>query len=292
MSDEILRIEHLAKSFGRGPVLDDFCLALEAGRVHGLLGANGAGKTTLARALLGVIPRDGGAVVFRGAIVPPGDPGFLRQVGYIPEDPFFYEGMTVRDILAFNAPFYPAWDAARAKAYLDEFELDPRARIRSLSRGQKLKLEFAAAVSARPALLILDDPTSGLDVPTRRGFLRNIVRALADEGTTVLFASHLVHELERVADRVAIMDGGRVTLDEDLAELRARTMRVRLAFEGGVPADLAIPGTRTRAVRDREADLVVHPWTDEAERAARASGAANVEVEPLSLEDIFVAFVS
>ncbi len=219
---ELLRIEHLSKSFGSRSVLRDFHLAIESGRVYGLLGRNGEGKTTLARILMGVIPADGGSIHFKGRGITLGSSDYKREFGYVPEDPFFYDGMTVRSLLAFNARFYPRWDKKRAAADLERFGLEPKAKIATLSRGTKLKLELVTALAAAPELLILDDPTSGLDVPTRRDFLRDIIRELAASGTTILFATHLVHELERVVERLLVLHGGRLILDEDFDAVKAR----------------------------------------------------------------------
>jgi ABC-2 type transport system ATP-binding protein len=218
---ELLRIEGLSKSFGRKPVLKDFNLTVESGRVYGLLGCNGEGKTTLARILMGVIPADGGDIYFKGRRITYGQSAYKRDFGYVPEDPFFYEDMTVRRLLDFNARFYPKWDPKRAAADLERFTLDPKARVGTLSRGQKLKLGLAVALAAGPEFLILDDPTSGLDVPTRQEFLRDVIRELAASGTTVLFASHIVHELERIVERLLVLHGGRLILDEDFDKVKA-----------------------------------------------------------------------
>jgi len=220
---ELLRIERLSKSFGRHRVLRDFDLGIESGRVYGLLGRNGEGKTTLARILMGVIPADAGGIYYRGRKIAFRDSAYKREFGYIPEDPFFYEEMTVQGSMDFNARFYPRWDRKRAAADLERFALDSKARIRTFSRGMKLKLELAMALAASPEFLILDDPTSGLDVPTRRDFLRDIIRELAASGTTILFATHLVHELERIVERLLILHGGRLVLDEDFDKVKAQT---------------------------------------------------------------------
>jgi ABC-2 type transport system ATP-binding protein len=218
---ELLRIKGLAKSFGRKKVLEGFDLTVESGRVYGLLGLNGEGKTTLARILMGIIPPDGGEIFFKGRRIAYGQSAYKRDFGYVPEDPFFYEDMTVRGLLDFNGRFYPKWDRKRAAADLERFTLDPKARVGTLSRGQKLKLGLAVALAAAPDFLILDDPTSGLDVPTRQDFLRDVIRELAASGTTVLFASHLVHELERIVERLLVLSGGRLILDEDFDKVKA-----------------------------------------------------------------------
>jgi ABC-2 type transport system ATP-binding protein len=218
---ELLRIKGLAKSFGRKKVLEGFDLTVESGRVYGLLGRNGEGKTTLARILMGVIPADAGDILYKGKPITYGQSAYKREFGYVPEDPFFYDAMTVGGLVRFNAHFYPKWDRKRAAADLERFGLDPKARVGTLSRGQKLKLGLAVALSAAPEFLILDDPTSGLDVPTRQEFLRDIIRELAASGTTVLFATHLVHELERIVERLLVLHGGRLILDEDFDKVKA-----------------------------------------------------------------------
>ncbi len=219
---ELLRIEHLSKSFGRKQVLKDLSLSVESGRVYGLLGRNGEGKTTLARILMGVIPADGGVITFKGRRIGFGQSAYKREFGYVPEDPFFYEDMTIRGLVNFNARFYPRWDRKRIAADLERFGLDPKSRFGTLSRGQKLKLGLAVALAAAPEFLILDDPTSGLDVPTRQDFLRDVIRELAASGTTVLFATHLVHELERIVERLLVLHGGRLIVDEDFDKVKAR----------------------------------------------------------------------
>src|SRR5512137_3169605 len=137
---EFLRIEGLTKRFGGRDVLHGLDLTLDEGRVYGLLGLNGEGKTTLARILMGVIPADGGVVTYKGRRVGFGQSAYKRAFGYVPEDPFFYEDMSVRGLANFNARFYPRWDRKRAASDLERFGLDPKARIGTLSRGQKLKL--------------------------------------------------------------------------------------------------------------------------------------------------------
>ena len=289
---ELLRIERLSKSFGRNRVLGDFDLTIEPGRVYGLLGRNGEGKTTLARILMGVIPADGGSVFYKGRRITFRDSAYKREFGDVPEDPFFYDEMSVRGLLDFNARFYPRWDGRRAAADIERFALDPAARIRTLSRGMKLKLGLAVALAAAPEFLILDDPTSGMDVPTRQEFLRDIIRELAASGTTVLFATHLVHELERIVERLAILHGGRLILDEDFDKVKALTRRLTMSFDASPPGPLNIPHT-VRELRDgKSAEVVVYPWDEDSERAVSGLRPSHSDIGPMSLEDIFVSFVS
>jgi len=288
---EILSIRNLSKSFGRKKVLGDFNLTLEKGRVYGLLGKNGEGKTTLIRIIMGVIPADGGEIHYKGRRIRFNDTWYKKEVGYIPEDSFFFSAMRIRELLGFNASFYPAWDGRKAKDYLERLNLDERARIGQLSRGMKLKLGLVVALAAKPELLFLDDPTSGIDVPTRQDFLKGIVRELSDAGTTLLFSSHLIHELERIVEHIHILDGGRLVLDQEYQELKNRTMRVRMEFAGGIPEALGLPGVLTERREGNRLEAVIYPWAEDAARAVQALAPAGWTVEPLSLEDIFMSFI-
>jgi ABC-2 type transport system ATP-binding protein len=288
---EILRIKGLGKAFGRRQVFTDLNLSLEAGRVYGLLGRNGEGKTTLIRILMGVIPTDHGEVFYKGRKVGFDSASDKQEIGYIPEDSFFFRWMRVAELLDFNAAFYSGWNGRRAAELLKRFALDPRARIRTLSRGMKLKLEMAVALAANPVLLILDDPTSGLDVPTRYDFLEDIVRELADAGTTVFFATHLVHELERIVEHVFILEGGRLVLDRDYQSLKDSTRRLRLSFENAPPEKLGLEGVLTERRDGRRVELVLFPWSETKKAEVEKLSPSHLEIEALSLEDIFRSFV-
>jgi len=288
---ELLKVSGLGKKFGKKRVLEDVSFALEPGRVYGLLGLNGEGKTTLARILMGVIPADRGAVLFKGETLRFGAAAYKREVGFVPEDSFFYGWMKVGELLRLNASFYPKWDADRVRTLGENLGLDPKARIRTLSRGQKLKLGLVAAIGAAPDLLILDDPTSGLDVPTRHDFLRGVIRDLAERGTAVLFATHMVHELERIADHLIILQGGRIILDRRFEEVKAATRRVKLWFDGEAPEWPAIEGTLSVEGEAGRIEAVVYPWSGAVEDGIRSLAPTRMEVETLSLEEIFVGFV-
>jgi ABC-2 type transport system ATP-binding protein len=289
--NEQLKIEGLSKSFGRRPVLRSVSLKLEPGKVYGLLGRNGEGKTTLIRIIMGVIPRDRGVVSLKGLPVTFADAAYKKEIGYIPEDAFFYGWMTVGALLDFNARFFPKWDAVRAADDMKRFELDPKAKVRTLSRGQQLKLAFVVALAARPELLLLDDPTSGLDVPTRRDFLREVIRELAAGGTAILFATHLVHELERIVDHLFILHGGRIVLDETYEKVKGLARRVVLGFDGEAPDLPDLANVIGRRAIGRDLELIIYPWHEEDEKTLRALNPARLDIESLSLEDVFVSFV-
>jgi ABC-2 type transport system ATP-binding protein len=289
---ELLKITGLSKSFGRHIVFSDLNIKLSMGKVYGLLGLNGEGKTTLIRILLGVIPPDGGEIHYKESPVSFRSASYKEEVGYIPEDPFFFGGMRVGELLDFNAVFYRGWDGRRAEDLLKRFSLDRRAKIKTLSRGTKLKLEMAVALAARPVLLVLDDPTSGLDVPTRHDFLQDIIRELADSGTTILFSTHLVHELERIVDHLFILHRGRLILDEEHEAVKNSTRRVRLAFQGAPPQSLGIDGILVESRDGQRMEVVVYPWSDDKKKKIEGFCPTLLDIEPLTLEEIFRSFVA
>ncbi len=289
---EVLKVRNLAKSFGRETVFEDLSLTLEKGKVYGLLGRNGEGKTTLIRIIMGVIPADRGEMFYDGEIIGFGDAAYKRKIGYVPEDPFFYGEMKVEELLDFNSAFYPRWDSRKADDYLRMFTLDRRARVKTLSRGMKLKLGFLVALAAGPDLLILDDPTSGIDVPTRHDFLRDIIRELADAGTTILFSTHLVHELERIVEHLIILHGGRLILDLDYEAVRSVTKRVHLSFEGLPPEKIDLAGVLAESREENRVELVIFPWDEEVKKKIGEISPSHLDVESLNLEEIFRSFVS
>jgi ABC-2 type transport system ATP-binding protein len=289
---EILKITGLGKSFGRHVVFSDLNMGLSAGKVHGLLGLNGEGKTTLIRILLGVIPSDQGEIFYKNIPVSFRSAAYKEEVGYIPEDSFFFGGMSVGELLGFNAAFYRRWDGRRAEDLLKRFSLDKKARIKTLSRGMKLRLEMAVALAARPSLLVLDDPTSGLDVPTRHDFLQDIIRELADAGTTLLFSTHLVHELERIVDHLFILHRGRLILDEEYESVKNSSRRLRLAFPGDPPPTLGIDGVLSVAREGQRMEAVVYPWSEDKKRKVEGFSPTMLDIEPITLEEIFRGFVA
>jgi ABC-2 type transport system ATP-binding protein len=289
---EILKITGLGKSFGRHVVFSDLNMGLSPGKVHGLLGLNGEGKTTLIRILLGVIPSDQGEIFYKNIPVSFRSAAYKEEVGYLPEDPFFFGGMRVGELLDFNAAFYRRWDGRRAEDLLKRFSLDRRAKIKTLSRGTKLKLEMAVALAARPALLVLDDPTSGLDVLTRHDFLQDIIRELADSGTTILFSTHLVHELERIVDHLFILYRGRLILDEDYEAVKNSVRRVRLNFQKDPPQNLEIDGILVESRDGQRIEVIIYPWSDDKKKKLEGFSPALLDIEPLTLEEIFRSFVA
>jgi ABC-2 type transport system ATP-binding protein len=199
--------------------------------------------------------------------------------------------MTIEEIVRFTSALHPRWDRELATRLIGQLDLDPLKQIRHLSRGTRAKVGLVLAVSTRPELLLLDDPTAGLDPLVRREVLDGILDAVSHEGGAVLYASHLVHDIERVSDRVIVLDDGAIRLEGEIESLKARIRRARAVFDGPVPPCEAITGAIDATVDGRMLDVVVDAVDGELEASLRGLGAREVAIEPLSLEDILVALL-
>jgi ABC-2 type transport system ATP-binding protein len=289
---EILLAKNLNKSFGRKQVLKDFNMTLKEGQVYGLLGKNGEGKTTLIRMIMGIIPGDKGKILYKEKEIQFNQPFYKKEVGYIPEETIFFGWMTIKELMAFNSSFYPKWNVNKTRELLDRFDLEGKLKIKNLSRGMKLKLGLIVALAAEPDLLILDDPTSGMDVPTRHDFLKGIIQEILDEGTTILFSSHLVHELEGIIDHLGILHNGSLILEESFERVKNDAKKIHLAFDKAVPEGIDIKGLLTKQIDGNTCDLGVYPWSDETKNSLEALHPIKIDVESMTLEEIFIHFVS
>lgn len=291
MSDHVIDIEHLSRSFGKTQALQDVSLRVPRGGVYGLIGSNGAGKTTLIKHILGSHYAQSGSVSVFG-LDPVADPvGVLGRIGYMSEDRDIPAWMRVQEIIGFTRSFYPAWDTGYAAELLELFELDPKQKIRYLSRGQAARVCLLLALSHRPELLVLDEPSSGLDPVIRRDILTAIVKTTSDDGRTVLFSSHLLDEVERLADRVAILHQGRILLDQPLETIFESFHRVTLHFEDAQLEAPDLKGAIQSQGKGRDWTYVYCGEKEQLTQAAKGLRAQIVAQGPLSLDDIFVCHV-
>jgi ABC-2 type transport system ATP-binding protein len=291
MTAPAVLFEKVTRAFGRTVALDRLELAVEPGTVLGLVGRNGAGKTTALRLAHGILWPDSGRISVLG--LDPVRQGLeLRaRVSLLSEESALYPWMTVAEILGFAGAVHPRWDRELAESYRRRLDLDPGARIRALSRGTRAKVALVLAVSCRPEVLFLDDPTASLDPLARREVLEGILEAVPEEGGAVLYASHLVQDIERVADRIALLDDGRLRFSGSLEDLKSRVRRATAVFEGDAPALPALAG-RIHAEADGRMLTVVAEGEDGELRADLvALGARDVQVEALPLEEILIAFL-
>ncbi|MBX3440653.1 MAG: ABC transporter ATP-binding protein [Planctomycetaceae bacterium] len=291
MSNPVISIDHLTRRFRRTTALEDVSLEVSSGIVLGLVGGNGAGKTTLIKHILGLLKAQSGAVrVFDRD--PVRDPvGVLGRIGYLSEDRDVPQWMRVDELIRFTQAYFPSWDEKYAGRLQEMFALDPQQRVKSLSRGQKARLGLLTALAHRPPLLVLDEPSSGLDAVVRRDILSAIIRTVADEGRTVLFSSHLLDEVERVADRVAMLHGGRLILSGELQSVLDGHTRLTLRFEEPRDARPALPGALSWDGEGREWTVICNGQLAELRAAASRAQATIVEEAQPSLDEVFVARV-
>ena len=216
MSEPVIQVSELTRRFGATTALASVSLSVTRGVVHGLVGANGAGKTTLIKHVLGLLAAESGSVRVFG-VDPVADPvAVLSRIGYLSEENDLPGWMCVDELMRYSRAFYPAWDDAYAQELRDTFALDPTAKVMNRSKGPKARAGLLAALAYRPELLVLDEPSTGLDPIVRKDIVGAIIRTIADEGRTVLFSSHLLEEVEQVADHVTMISHGHVVLSEPL----------------------------------------------------------------------------
>jgi len=216
----------LSKRFGRVRVLDRLDLTVEPGEIYGFLGRNGAGKTTTIQCVMGILSPDAGTVEILGQRTRRPTIRLKRSIGYVSQEQNLYEWMTCRSIGRFASAFYPSWDRAEYRRLLHVLDLPPRRRVSRLSAGMRRKLGLALALAHHPELLVLDEPTAGLDPLARREFLTMIHQHARAHGRTTFFSSHRIDEVEEFADRVGILDRGRLAFEGELTELRAEVREV------------------------------------------------------------------
>jgi ABC-2 type transport system ATP-binding protein len=279
-----LRIEHLTKTYGRKVALDDLSLTVAPGTVFGLLGRNGAGKSTAIACVLGLVrPTSGTAKIF-------GEPlrtELFDRVAYVPELNVLDSWMTPAQHVDFRARCYARFDRALAGQVLERFEIDPGRPVGKLSKGQRQAVSLALAFAQRAELMILDEPSSGLDPVMQRRVLDTIVSAAAD-GVTIVFSSHHIGHVEQAAERVGIIDRGRLVLEADVDELRERRVLIEAYFEtlpdlaalrARFPTPFDLDGTLVRAYANGDAADV--------ESALRALGPVSVARRAMTLEQVF-----
>ena len=289
MSESIVEVRRLSRRFGSTQALLDVSLDVRRGQVFGLVGENGAGKTTLIKHLLGLLRAKTGTVSVFGSDPVRHPVEVLGRIGYLSEDRDLPDWMTVAQLLRYNQAFYGNWDEAFADQLRQQFELASAARIRKLSRGQRARAGLLVALAHRPELLILDEPSSGLDPVVRRDILAAIIRTVADEGRTVLFSSHLLEEVERVADWVAILHRGRVGLNSPLTDILRNHRRLVLRFGVSQSRQPQLPRVLSCHGAGREWTVLCNGGLEEVRDAAARAGAEVVDEGPPTLDEIFMA---
>jgi ABC-2 type transport system ATP-binding protein len=291
LSESVISVSELTRRFGPKTALDSVSMSMPRGAVYGLVGANGAGKTTLIKHILGLLRAESGSVRVFG-LDPVADPvAVLSRIGYLSEENDLPGWMRLAELIGYSRAFYPAWDDVYAEELRQAFALDPTATIRSLSKGQKARAGLLIALAYRPELLVLDEPSSGLDPIVRRDILGAVIRTIADEGRTVLFSSHLLEEVEQVADHVTMIHQGAIVLGAPLDEIKESHRCLTVRFAELRPEPPAVAGVLRWEGVGQEWTAVCHGGSGELQAAVAGWGARIVADRVPSLDEIFVAHV-
>jgi ABC-2 type transport system ATP-binding protein len=289
MEQPVVEVNDLTRSFGGKTALDGVSFRATAGQVHGLVGSNGAGKTTLLKHLLGLLRATGGSVRVFG-LDPVREPvGVLSRIGYLSEERELPEWMRIDELMSYTQAFHPTWDASYARELLETFALDPAKKIKDLSKGMRAQAGLITAVAHRPELLILDEPSSGLDAVVRRDILDAVVRAVADDGRTVIFSSHLLDEVERMSDHVTMIQNGRVSLSGVLDEVRAAYQRSRVRFTEHSDQPPVLDTALAVEGGGRSWSVIHSGSPEQFRQSVRERGGEVVESRNATLEEIFLA---
>lgn len=290
MTDLIIETSQLTKSFQGRPALRGLDLRVPQGSIFGFLGRNGAGKTTTIKALMGMLRADSGTARVLGIPVSDADQAIeiRRRIGFVTEDKELYPYMTVDEIIRFTRPFFPKWRDDLAQRYLTLFELPPKRKIPDLSKGMRSKLMLLLAISRGAELLILDEPTDGLDPAATEDVLRELVHLAAD-GTSIFFSSHQLHEVEMIADHIGIIDQGQLVVNGCLDDLKLRYQRLRFVLPDSVRAPQHwVDGAQSVRQEGRVVSILASHNVDAIVDQARSLPGAEVERFPVTLKEIFL----
>ena len=269
-------------------------LGVQHGSIYGFLGPNGSGKTTTIRLIMGMLRPTAGPIQVLGFDVPKDSARVALSTGYVPERPHIYPRLTVGRAIAFHATFYPTWDQPLADRLLRSFGLAEGQKVGRLSKGQMGQLVLLLALSQRPNLLVLDEPTDGLDPVIRRMVLSAVLDYVADSGCTVFISSHLVHELERICDWVGVLDGGRMVAELPMQAFRSgiKVLRIKDPPASGADTPFSLLGTRAGEAGAGIETWVVRGWRDPMTQYFDGAGGELVDVVDLDLEEAFVELLN
>ena len=289
MTDNAIAISDLTVRYGRTLAVNNVALNVAKGSVYALVGRNGAGKSSMVRCLLGEQRPEQGTSTLFGEDAWSRRAALMQRIGVVTEEADAPPEMKVSSIARFCSRLYDRWDQGSVEARLRTFGVPMTSRFGSLSKGQKKQVSLALALANSPELLVLDDPTLGLDVVARRSLFEEVIGDLADRGTTIFITTHDLGGVETFADRVGMMENGRLVLDEEVDALKSRFRRIRFAAQP-VAIDTAVLRTTVMRSWGAGAEAIVSNYDDLAfERMRNTSNIGAAEVEAMSLEEIFIA---
>lgn len=293
MSTYAIQTDNLCKAYGKKVVVNHLNLKVPTGCVYGFLGRNGAGKSTTTKMLMGMLPPDAGSGTLLGDDITNIQPETRARVAYIAEGHPLYAWMTIKQLNRFTKSFYAHWDQTLLDRIIDHFQLATNRPVKRFSKGQQAQISLALALAPDPELLILDDPTLGLDTVVRRDFMESMIQIIQKQGRTILFSSHILGDVERVADRIGIMVDGVLRADCPTDVFKQSLVKFILEFDSPPPPDLKFPEVtglvHSRVFFQQLHVVVVYP-NGEHQRLAESLNPKEIIVEKMNLEDAFLEY--
>ena len=288
MSDHIVKVKNVSKSFNGKAVLNDLTLNVPKGSVFGLLGKNGSGKTTLIKCLLGLLKPHKGEVVTIGDNPLKFKNETKEKLGYVPQSDRIYPWLTVRQAVDYTASFYANWDVELVNKLVSDWELKETDKVGLMSEGQVQKLSIILSLGHKPKLLVFDEPVASLDPTARRQFIKMILALVADRECTVFFSTHITTDLERVADRVALLKDGKIDFCGELDELKDEVKRLKITSNEPIKESIDVEGVLSCEILNNEAVISVRGFNEEMKKELEEKFKGDVQVENLNLEEIFL----
>ena len=288
MNENVIRVENLVKYFDGRCVLDGINLKVPRGCIYGLLGRNAAGKTTIIRILLGLEPPTRGRTFLLGAESSNLSAKVHSRIGYVAEGHNLIQNYKVARLVKLCKDLSLQWNEAFFNHLIETFRLPMDRKVRQLSIGMRAQLNLSLAMAIEPELLILDDPTLGLDTVARRQFLELAIDVIQKQGRTILFSSHILGDVERIADRIGIIAAGKLVVDCPLERLKERVKKLRLIFPESAPANLHLTEIINQQTEGREMVITVVNWNQQKQALVDVFKPSSATVIPMSLEDIFI----
>ena len=284
----MIDVKSLSKSYGDFKALDELDIHINRGSVYGLLGPNGSGKTTLIKHLVGIYRNESGTITIDDKPVFD-NPEIKSEIIYISDDLFYFSQYSIKEMADFYASMYPNWDWERFNTLRQVFPIDIKRRVVKLSKGMQKQVSFWLGISAKPKVMILDEPVDGLDPVMRKKVWNLVLQDVAEYGTTVLVSSHNLRELEDVCDHVGILFKGKMMVERELDNMKSDIHKLQLAYKGDAPKDLFKEGELLHQSQNGSVlQFIVRGSKESIISRVSATDPIIMDILPLSLEEIFI----